>query len=100
MAALCKSWVSVSASAVFLLFILFAAAPLIPDAKLVLFISSQVPYAHQIRAPKQNVWADLSPNEAGQVLAFLHSKSDLNLVEAPKAARLVVFKTIINFSPD
>jgi hypothetical protein len=100
MAALYKFGLLVSASAAFLLFILFAAAPLISNAKLVLFSSSQVPYANQIKASKQNVWADLSPNEAGQVIAFLHSKSDLNLAKAPKAARSVVFKTIINFSPD
>ena len=38
-------------------------------------------------ASRQNVWEDLSPKEANEVLKFLLSNSDLNLTEAYKATR-------------
>jgi primary-amine oxidase len=39
------------------------------------------------RAPKLNVWADLSTEEAEDVVNFLFKKSDLNLTQSSLATR-------------
>ena len=70
-----------------LLFAFFATPPLIPNVKLVLFSSAQEPDANQVQASKQNVWTDLSPKEAGEVVRFLLPKSDLGLTEVSKVTR-------------
>jgi hypothetical protein len=38
-------------------------------------------------APRENIWADLSPSEAKSLLGFLFESQELNLTKAANATR-------------
>ena len=71
----------------FAVFVFFASVPIIFPTK-VLPISWLSPKAldNAIRAPRKNVWADLSREEAKEVRELVFSKPELNLAEATKAS--------------
>ena len=71
----------------FALFVVFAYVPLIYPTKLPPFSwSSSIAPEKTFRAPKRNVWADLSQVEAEEVTKFVFSKADLNLTDAATAS--------------
>jgi hypothetical protein len=78
MPALAKSCWPISA------FVLFAALPFIQHNIAIATVRTNSE-SKSFRAPKQNIWADLSENEVDDVLKFLFSKSDLNLTDAANA---------------
>jgi hypothetical protein len=41
-------------------------------------------------APRENIWVDLSPDEAGSLLGFLFESQELNLTKAANATRSVL----------
>jgi hypothetical protein len=77
-----KSWVIVSTSLVLLSFLFFISLPS--------FNGNTPPPTPQIskaafRAPKQNVWADLSEHETNELVKFLFSRAELNLTDSKRA---------------
>ena len=71
---------------VFLLLLLFTVSPFLRH----LSPPKLLPTYHEatsFRAPKQNVWAELSNSEAEDVLTFLFLRPELNLTDASKANR-------------
>jgi hypothetical protein len=41
-------------------------------------------------APRENIWVDLSPDEAGSLLGFLFESQELNLTKAANTTRSVL----------
>jgi len=71
----------------FALFVVFAYVPLIYPTKLLPFSwSSSIALDKTFRAPKRNVWADLSQVEAEEVTKFVFSEADLNLTDPATAS--------------
>ncbi|TVY13111.1 Membrane primary amine oxidase [Lachnellula arida] len=88
MASFAKSWIAISASAVFLWFAFLASAPFLRHIDSYLdFLAStrEIPEITPFQAPYKNVWADLSQQEADDVLEFLFDSPELNLTEASNA---------------
>jgi len=77
-----KSWVIVSTGLVLLSFLFFISLP---------FFNDDIPPPTQqiskasFRAPKQNVWADLSEHETDELVKFLFSHAELNLTDSRRA---------------
>lgn len=90
-----KSWVSFSACAAFLGFVYFAVAPQFFNIPAIAFHSSEIAHARKIQATKHNVWTDLTPSEADDVVKFLLSRADLNLTEAAKATRYFISRVLV-----
>ena len=77
-----KSWVIASTGLVLLSFLFFISLPFFRG-------DTQPPSLHiskaSFRAPKQNVWADLSEHETGELVKFLFSRAELNLTDSRRA---------------
>src|SRR5271170_492606 len=77
-----KSWVIVSTGLVLLSFLFVISLP---------FFNDDIPPPTQqiskasFRAPKQNVWADLSEHETDELVKFLFSRAELNLTDSRRA---------------
>jgi len=77
-----KSWVIVSTGLVLISFLFFISLP---------FFNDDIPPPTQqiskasFRAPKQNVWADLSEHETDELVKFLFSRAELNLTDSRRA---------------
>jgi hypothetical protein len=80
-----KHWVLVSASIAFIFFVVNPTLPFIKNIR-----TSLAPWrCHDksiFQAPKLNVWADLSAEEAEDVVNFLFKKSGLNLTQSSLAS--------------
>ena len=71
---------------VVLIFYIFATSvPLFKHGKLVLFSKTQRSDSNLILAPRRNVWADLSEEEAQSVRELLFSRPELNLTQGIEA---------------
>ena len=81
-----------SASLAFIFIVLTATFPFVKHVR-ISFVPPREDTAtcsfESFRAPKQNVWADLSSNEADGVVKFLFKKSGLNLTKSSVATELV-----------
>lgn len=88
MASINKFWIQISAFVAFILFVIAACFPFINRVEIRILPTNASP-AGSFRSPKQNVWADLSREEAEDVIKYLFTKSDLNLTEASKATAFV-----------
>jgi primary-amine oxidase len=96
MASFAKSWVAFSASILFLWVVFLASAPLFRHVESYLqFLACTREYCEisVFRAPKQNVWADLSQSEADELMKFLFASPELNLTDISKATRFVFVLT-------
>ena len=89
MPSITRLWLPISACIGFVIFVYLASVPFIDHIKAVLFAHPRAAIINHILvdAPKQNVWADLSENEALELRSFLFSRPDLNLTEFSKATR-------------
>jgi hypothetical protein len=76
-----------SACIAFFLFLFLAAIPFIEHVKISLLGPSNLISSNAIHSLKQNVWADLSQDEAVDLTKFLYSRAELNLTDASKATR-------------
>ena len=87
-----KFWVLTSASLACIFIVLTATFPFAKHVR-ISFVPPREDTAtcsfESFRAPKQNVWADLSSNEADDVVKFLFKKSGLNLTESSVATEFV-----------
>jgi primary-amine oxidase len=87
-----KHWVLISASVAFVFLILTPALPFIQHVKTSL-APSRDHAAAKFRAPKLNVWADLTTTEAEGVVKFLFEKTNLNLTPSSLATRFALSPT-------
>jgi len=81
-----KHWVLASAAIAFVFFVITPTLPFIKRVRTSL-APSRGHETGAFRAPKLNVWADLSTEEAEDVVNFLFKKLDLNLTESSLATR-------------
>jgi primary-amine oxidase len=87
-----KHWVLISASAAFVFLVITPTLPLIHHVKTGL-APSRDHAAATFRAPKLNVWADLTTMEAEGVVKFLFEKTNLNLTPSSLATRFTLSPT-------
>jgi len=80
----------ISALIAFVLFVFAAILPFISRVQITV-LPPNVPNAGSFHSRKQNVWADLSGDEARELTKFLFSKPELNLTESSKATEFVHF---------
>lgn len=83
-----KYWLQISAFIAFVLLVIATYFPFISRVQIHVF-PPKVPNAGLFHASKQNVWADLSREEAQDLTKFLFSASELNLTESSNATRSV-----------
>ena len=77
------SWCTFSAFVVFFVVLFLSAIPFFQqDTPLPL---PDVSSANSFHAPRQNIWAGLSKQEANDVIKFLFSRKDLNLTDVTRA---------------
>ncbi len=81
-----KHWVLISASAAFVFLVITPTLPFIQQIKTSL-APSRDHAATNFRAPKVNVWADLTTKEAEEVVKFLFEKTNLSLTPSSLATR-------------
>jgi hypothetical protein len=83
-------WLKVSA---FVAFIVLFITTISPFTKHVKFNLTQPYHSNKVtfKAPRENVWADLSKKEADGIANFLFATSQLNLTDSTEATRLVAF---------
>ncbi|CZR64645.1 related to copper amine oxidase [Phialocephala subalpina] len=79
-----RPWVKITGFIAFILVVIAASSPFIKHVK-TSFIPSHTSDANAYKAPKNNVWSDLSKWEANSVANFLLSSSGLNLTDSAKA---------------
>jgi primary-amine oxidase len=87
-----KHWVLISASAAFVFLVITPTLPFIQQVKTSL-APSRDHAGTNFRAPKLNVWADLTTKEAEDVVKFLFEKTDLNLTPSSSATRFALSPT-------
>jgi hypothetical protein len=94
-----KSWIVISASTIFFWVIFITTLPLLQrvhshlDAGIFTHFRSpslKVQNEDLFHAPRENIWADLSPDEAESLLGFLFESQELNLTKAANATRWVL----------
>jgi primary-amine oxidase len=88
-----KHWVLISASAAFVFLVITPTLPFIHHVKTSL-APSRDHAAEKFRAPKLNVWADLTTTEAEGVVKFLFEKTNLNLTLSSLATRFALSPTL------
>jgi primary-amine oxidase len=88
-----KHWVLISASIAFVFFVVTPSLSFIKHVRTSLAPSRDHDTA-VFRAPKLNVWADLSTKEAEDVVNFLFRKTNLNLTLSSLATRLAAPPTL------
>jgi hypothetical protein len=71
MASFSKPWVLFSTCVAFLVIVYLAVAPQFLDITVAPFRVSHISHAVKTQALKQNIWADLTPGEADDVVKFL-----------------------------
>lgn len=95
MSALSRYWVYISGTIAFVFFIIVALEPFAAQQKSDALLSGfDDDEAGSFFAPKQNIWEDLSKEEADFVRDYLFSKSGLNLTKSSHATR---FRGILQF---
>ncbi|RFU26755.1 hypothetical protein B7463_g9580, partial [Scytalidium lignicola] len=77
-----RSLLTISSFFFFCFFIFIASTPFLRQSARYWTQSSPVDNHNDFHAPKKNVWADLSKEEAEDVFQFLFKKTDLNLTDA------------------
>jgi hypothetical protein len=95
-----KSWIAISASTIFFWVIFITTLPLLMHVNTYLdagifthFRSSVLKFQYEdlFSAPRENIWTDLSSDEANSLLSFLFESLELNLTKAAEATRYVRF---------
>jgi primary-amine oxidase len=87
-----KHWVLISASVAFVFLVVTPTLPFIQQVKTSLAPSRDQATAN-FRAPKLNVWADLTTKEAEEIVKFLFEKTNLDLTPSYLATRFALFPT-------